>query len=444
MKQTRRLPYNTVRYHTRDTNTTLVHVLSHRRLRNMFPTTYATFSHAITLNLARGAMVSAGSTPPCPRTARARRSSRRASLIRSAATRRRSRRPCPRCRQPPPAPCAAATSWGCTPRTPPSARRARRRRCPPAPSRRAMRCTARTPRSPPPERRRRRGRAPPRRFPRRSNRARTGRPLCLSSSSRGRESSCVKSSGPNECGSRSHSGKTRWLLRSPPTSPSGMMTRIEAAPRNSFMNCRQCPHGAAVVAIASSARSPARIAVTTANCSACMLAFKGSPGSSTFTPRYTRPRRPAPPRRRETCSSAEWPTSAPRERTRGGGSCASRPRRAASDDALGGNHEVVRRGGVRDGLEDERARVRGGAGSARSAAEALGRVEHPDSETRDDHRRCLARGGDGIRATDAIDIGDGGVHAPPSREPRLNRHARASVECAPRWRAREPRIRKFF
>ena len=119
------------------------------------------------------------------------------------------------------------------------------------------------------------------------------RPLCLSSSSRGRESSCVKSSGPNECGSRSHSGKTRWLLRSPPTSPSGMMTRIEAAPRNSFMNCRQCPHGAAVVAIASSARSPARIAVTTANCSACMLAFKGSPGSSTFTPRYTAPEAPS-------------------------------------------------------------------------------------------------------------------------------------------------------
>ena len=85
----------------------------------------------------------------------------------------------------------------------------------------------------------------------------------------------------------------------------------------------------------------------------------------------------------------------------------------------------------------------GGAGSARSAAEALGRVEHPDFETRDDHRRCLARGGDGIRATDAIDIGDGGVHAPPSREPRLNCHARASVGCAPRWRAREPRT-SFF
>ena len=72
-----------------------------------------------------------------------------------------------------------------------------------------------------------------------------------------------------------------------------MMTRIAAAPRNSFMNCRQCPHGAAVVAIASSARSPARIAVTTANCSACMLAFKGSPGSSTFTPRYTAPEAPS-------------------------------------------------------------------------------------------------------------------------------------------------------
>mmetsp|Transcript_6331 Transcript_6331/g.25729 ORF Transcript_6331/g.25729 Transcript_6331/m.25729 type:complete len:246 (+) Transcript_6331:202-939(+) len=120
------------------------------------------------------------------------------------------------------------------------------------------------------------------------------KPLCLSSSISGRDSSCVRSRGPNECGSRSHNGNTRCLLRAfVPVSPgSGMMTRIDAAPRNSFMNCRQCPHGAAVVAIALSARSPARIAVTTANCSACMLAFKGSPGSSTFTPRYTAPEAP--------------------------------------------------------------------------------------------------------------------------------------------------------
>ena len=122
------------------------------------------------------------------------------------------------------------------------------------------------------------------------------KPLCLSSSMRGRDSSCVRSRGPNECGSRSHSGNTRCLLLRAfvaPSPGSGMMTRIAAAPRNSFMNCRQCPHGAAVVAIASSARSPARIAVTTANCSACMLAFKGSPGSSTFTPRYTAPEAPS-------------------------------------------------------------------------------------------------------------------------------------------------------
>ena len=187
-----------------------------------------------------------------------------------------------------------------------------------------------------------------------------------------------------------------------------MMTRIAAAPRNSFMNCRQCPHGAAVVAIASSARSPARIAVTTANCSACMLAFKGSPGSSTFTPRYTAPEAPSAAAPTWNLDVGESPVSAPRARTRGGGP--EGPGLVCAASARTRSAEITKWSVAVARATASRTNAHGSAGgtrSARSAAEALGRDEQPDFETRDDHRRCLAKGGDGVRATDAIDIGDG-------------------------------------
>ena len=305
-----------------------------------------------------------------------------------------------------------------------------------------MRCTARTPRSPPPERRRRRGRAPPRRFPRGSNRARTeGRCASLPAAEAGSRRASSPAARTSAAAGRTAVNEVAFAIAADVAVGDD---DIEAAPRNSFMNCRQCPHGRGgggdrlERAFAGAHRRDHRELLRV------YARVQGSPGSSTFTPRYTRAEAPSArradvkPARRRNGQLLRLANELGEEVL-----CVQAPPRREREDALGGNHEVVRRGGVRDGLEDERARVRGGRGPRgprrRLSVESNIPFRKPGTTT----GGALARGGDGIRATDAIDIGDGGVHAPPSREPRLNCHARASVECAPRWRAREPRT-SFF
>ena len=84
------------------------------------------------------------------------------------------------------------------------------------------------------------------------------------------------------------------------------------------------------MAIADREVSPACNAVTTANCSAWMLALSGRPGSSMLTPRYTAPEAPnaaAPTRNCEVGERANFCASATNS---GRSACTSTPRARVS------------------------------------------------------------------------------------------------------------------
>ena len=60
------------------------------------------------------------------------------------------------------------------------------------------------------------------------------------------------------------------------------------------MNCRQCPQGACEMQISVTPCSPCSTMLAMRHCSAWMLAFSGSPGSSMLTPMYSLPDVPLP------------------------------------------------------------------------------------------------------------------------------------------------------
>ena len=73
-----------------------------------------------------------------------------------------------------------------------------------------------------------------------------------------------------------------------------MPTQGRTAQTSSAMNWRQCPHGTAETQISVTPCSPCSTMLVIRHCSAWMLAFSGSPGSSMFTPTYSLPDVPRP------------------------------------------------------------------------------------------------------------------------------------------------------